>query len=177
MCRAAAIASLALGGCAHSPAPLVAHIGTMPAGPALTYDFGPLDKRHEGRLQPPIAACLETRGTASAENPAYLVQLSLADEPAVSGVYLPDVPTSADTPPQWLKQPKRGMTRTRERSLTVSVTAMGNGQEVYRTSATQRYRRHASTDLEQGLAKAVCTSISTSWAAAEKASLPNGLNR
>lgn len=128
----ASLLLLPLGGCA-APAPVVRSSGTVPGEGS--YGFG------DSGAPPAAAAKLLTdqlaqRGLTPSDSPRYLVQTEYSRPPAKTGTLVADRTDAA-----WQRAPlKSGGQVSR---ISVSVTEVATGTEVYRTSAWQRTRGKA----------------------------------
>ncbi|MET0365282.1 MAG: hypothetical protein ABW169_11585 [Sphingobium sp.] len=123
---------LPLGGCTTS-APVVRSSGIVPSEGS--YGFG------EGGALPTAAASLLTerlaqKGLTPSDSPRYLVQTEYSRPPARTGTLVAD---RAD--PAWQRAPLKSSGQVSRLSL--SVTEIATGTEVYRTSAWQKMRGKA----------------------------------
>lgn len=142
---------LILAACAQHPRLEVGQSGKFPA-PA---DFR-LD--HDEAVLPPelvagITGTLLAHDFRPAEQPRYLVQLTSADRPATTGLFLPPALLDKDATGAWLSSPVRSKAA-RTRRMAISIFDLANGREVYRIEGSELYRPSRSDD-GQSLARAV----------------------
>lgn len=148
-------AVLLLTACAQHPRLEVGQSGEfpVPAGFRLDYDEATLPPE----LVTGIAKTLLAHDFRPAERPRYLVQLTSADRPANTGLFLPYAPPDKGGNRSWLSSPTRSKSA-RTRRMVVSIVDVANGQEVYRIQASELYRPSHSDD-GQSLARAVLAQL------------------
>ncbi|HEX7858276.1 MAG TPA: hypothetical protein VF503_31725 [Sphingobium sp.] len=128
----AALLTASLAGCA-APGPMVQSSGTLPrdTGYAFAEEAAP-----PPQLATPLAQALAEQGLHVSDSPHYLVQVEYSRPPAKTGTLIAD---QAD--PQWQRAPsRRGGPLSR---MSLSVTDIATGTEVYRAAAWQRPRGKA----------------------------------
>lgn len=147
--------ALLLASCAQHPRLEVGQSGEfpVPAGFRLDYDEAALPPE----LVTGITGALQAHEFRPTEQPRYLVQLTSADRPANTGLFLPDAPPDESGNHSWLSSPARSKSA-RTRRMAVSVIDVANGQEVYRIQASELYRPRHSDD-GQGLASAILAQL------------------
>lgn len=125
----------ALTACAPRPVITVAQRGEFPrpATFALIESDGSSEKTEEA-----LTSNLRERGFTTEGDARLLFQVVRSDLPGRTGLYAPSHLEDADQQ-RWLTSPARSRS-TRTRSLTVSVTDLSTGNEVYRAYGTERYR-------------------------------------
>jgi len=153
--RAAIVTLLILGACAHAPRIETLHSGQWPAG--TSFGIASFDAGEDAALRSRISACLAAKGIAPADKPALLAQIGVADHPPGSAVLLDS--DNAGEPK------KRRSTRWRDQSLTVSLSELSSGREVYRVRAAKAYRRSSPQPPLSDLAEAACQAMGDNPAA------------
>ena len=123
---------LSLPGCATRQPIMTAEAGTMPTPAGFRMLHGGSEPSDQEQA---LAAKLEASGFSQNENARLLVQISLSEPSAKTGLSV--APTSE---PQWLVTPTTSKSK-RMRRLVVTITDGGTGEEVYRAFGTERYRR------------------------------------
>lgn len=106
-------------------------------------------------LREKVLAAMTARGFRVADPAAYLVQIVTSDTPGKTGSFLP-YPAS-DEERSWLTAPASRKT-TQTRRITVTLTDIATGREVYRASADERYRA-GKGDSSDALVDAVLSQI------------------
>ncbi|WP_129794521.1 hypothetical protein [Sphingosinicella sp. CPCC 101087] len=125
---AAALALILIGGCASTPPIETQSSGTLPA----EGDFA-LAEGVDPDLERAFSTWAEGRGLRPAERPAFLVQLSVSERPAGTGLFLPDRDDR-----QWLRAPDLSRKRRPVSTLAISIADTATGREVFRASAIRR---------------------------------------
>jgi hypothetical protein len=125
---AAALALILVGGCASRPPIEIQSSGTVPAGGGFA-----LADSVDPQLERAFSAWAEGRGLRPAEQPAFLVQLSVSERPAGTGLFLPDRDDR-----QWLRAPDLSRKRRPVATLGISIAETATGREVFRASASRR---------------------------------------
>lgn len=126
-------AVLLVAGCASPYGMDVADAGRLPEPGRQLQVSGPADSR----LTDSVVAAMTDRGFRVADPADYLVQIVTSDMPGKAGVFLPYPPSDEER--SWLTAPSRSKT-TQTRRVTVTLTDMATGAEVYRAFADERYR-------------------------------------
>jgi hypothetical protein len=124
--------ALALAGCA-GPRLQVTSRGAMPPGG--TYRFTQDDQSQAAQTL--VATALATNHFGQASDPDYLVQISSFSRPLLVGVA---VPKAGET--TWLRPPV-SHSRKSVGGLTIILTSIRDGREVYRASVQRRARQGA----------------------------------
>ncbi len=128
---------LALSACAHHPAIVAGETGALP-NPG---SYRLLAARAErSREEVALAAKLEANGFSGDEKAALIVQVSLSEPPAKTGLTLGETGE-----PQWLLPPTHSRTK-RMRRLVVTMTDSETGKEVYRAYGSEMYGEKKSDD-------------------------------
>ena len=128
---------LALSACASQPAITATEVGTMP--PPRSYHLlaaGP----ERSPIEAALASRLEASGFSADQKAPLIVQVSLSEPPAKTGLSL-----AQTAEPQWLVPPTRSKSK-RMRRLVVTVTDSATGEEIYRAHGSEFYREKKSDD-------------------------------
>ena len=128
-------AVLLVAGCASPYGMDVADAGRLPAPGQQLQVSAPADPLMQDKLM----AALTARGFKVADPADYLVQIVASDMPGKTGIFLPDIASDAQER-EWLNAPSRSKV-IQTRRITVTLTDIATGREVYRASADERYRK------------------------------------
>lgn len=129
-------AALLVSGCASPPGIDVAGTGRLPNPPGHMLQ---LSGSGDPVLTERIMTALTARGFKVADPADYLVQIVGSDIPGKAGLYLPEALPDASGQRAWLAPPSRRKAL-QTRRITVTLTDVDSGSEVYRASAYERYR-------------------------------------
>lgn len=127
------LAVLLVAGCASPYGMDVAGAGRLPVPGGLL----PLGETADPLLNEQVMAAMTARGFRLAGPADYLVQIVTSDMPGKTGAFLP-YPAS-DEGRSWLTTPSRSKV-VQTRQITLTLTDIATGREVYRASADERYR-------------------------------------
>jgi len=127
-------AVLLVAGCASPYGMDVADAGRLPEPGRQLQVSGPADPVLRDR----VVAAMTARGFTVADPADYLVQIVTSDIPGKTGAFLPYTPSEAEER-SWLTAPSRSKA-VQTRQITITLTDMATGREVYRASADERYR-------------------------------------
>ncbi|AJA07025.1 hypothetical protein SKP52_00375 [Sphingopyxis fribergensis] len=129
----------ALSACASHPAIIAAEAGRMP-DPRGYWLVAAQPER--SRVEAALAAKLETSGFSADEKASLIVQVSLSEPPAKTGLAL-----DQSVELQWLLPPTRSKSK-RTRRLVVTMTDSATGKEIYRAYGSEVFREKKSDDGE-----------------------------
>lgn len=134
-----ALLIVALSACATHPVIRAAEAGSLPEpGGYRLLAAHPENSRIEAAL----VSRLEASGFSAEEKGALVIQVSLSEPPARTGLML-----SQGATPQWLLPPTRSKSK-RTRRLVVTMTDGATGKEIYRAYGSEVYREKKSDDGE-----------------------------
>ncbi|WP_157221178.1 hypothetical protein [Flavisphingomonas formosensis] len=149
--RTALAVLFVLSGCAHAPRFETAGSGQLPTDVTPTFGFGSFAAGEDDALRARIADCLKRKGLATADKPAFLVQLAVSNTPSGTSV-LSGADATASAPANLVR-------RSRRQSLVVTLSEIASGREVYRLQVVQPYRRTTARQPLPVLAEEACAII------------------
>lgn len=134
-----ALLIVALPACATHPAILAAEVGSLPepGGYRLLAVHPEIS-----RIEAAVVSKLEASGFSAEEKGALLIQVSLSEPPARTGLML-----DQGAAPRWLLPPTRSKSK-RTRRLVVTMTDSATGKEIYRAYGSEIYPVRKSDDGE-----------------------------
>jgi|GEM_PF-1670561 len=129
-------ATLLLACCASPQTMDVANAGRLPKPGGHNLQ---VSSSADGPLTDRVLAALTSQGFKVAEPADYFVQIASSDIPGKTGLFLPDTGVDASGNRTWLTAPSRSK-GIQTRSITITLTDIATGKEVYRAFGDERYR-------------------------------------
>ncbi len=141
----------ALTGCAAAPSRQLTRWGTIPGSVSGTYALSPVSSAVDAALVADVQRCLNEAGLKPGAKPRLLVEIAFAQAPAGVGV------TGANhAEPQPTLTTGSLSRRAEDRdALTVIITDMADGHDLFRASLIQR-KPPAKTSGQPEMAQALC---------------------